>query len=361
MSREREQTVADLKKLPKIDLHRHLEGSLRLETLLEIARKYNLKVPSSDLETLRPFVQVTNDPATHEAFLGKFEVLRHFYRSPEMIQRLVYEAVADAAEDNVKYLELRFSPQALSRVRGFSMADAADWVIDSVAQAEADYDIQVGLIVTLVRHDPVSQATQVAEIAFERFGKGIVGLDLAGDEVKFPSRPFTPLFKEAKQVGLGITVHAGEWASAYGVREAVLDLFADRIGHGVRTLENSEILRLVRDHQTAFEVCLTSNLQTGVVHQMNHHPLVDMLDVGLLATINTDDPSISNCTLTDEYEIALGKLKIGYPVLRQSILTAANAAFLPVKERAALVQKFDSLLPQTKSLDGRSELSVSQV
>jgi adenosine deaminase len=354
-----DKTVADLRTLPKIDLHRHLEGSLRLETLLEIARKYKLKVPTSNLEALRPFVQITNDPATHEAFLGKFEVLRHFYRSPELIHRLVYEAVADAAQDNVKYLELRFSPQALSRVRGFSMADAADWVIASVAQAENDYDIQVGLIVTLVRHDPVQQARQVAEIAFERFGRGVVGLDLAGDEVKFPSRPFTPLFKEAKKVGLGITVHAGEWASAFGVREAVLDLFADRIGHGVRTLENSEILQLVRDRQTAFEVCLTSNLQTGVVHQMNHHPLVDMLDVGLNATINTDDPSISACTLTNEYEIALNKLDISYRALRGSILTAANAAFLPSEERRALVQKFESLLPESEGINGRSPLSIS--
>ncbi|MBK8901969.1 MAG: adenosine deaminase [Anaerolineaceae bacterium] len=353
--------MADLKSLPKIDLHRHLEGSLRLETLLEIARKYRLNVPTKDLEALRPFVQVTNDPPTHEAFLGKFEVLRHFYRSPEMIDRLVYEAVADAAADHVKYLELRFSPQALSRVRGFSMADAADWVIASVSRAEADFDIQVGLIVTLVRHDPLPQAQQVAEIAFARFGKGIVGLDLAGDEVKFPSRPFTPLFKEAREVGLGITVHAGEWASAFGVREAILDLFANRVGHGVRTLENSEILQLVRERQTAFEVCLTSNLQTGVVHEMDHHPLVDMLDVGLLATINTDDPSISNCTLSDEYEIALEQLKIGYPALRQTIMNAASSAFLPPAKRQDLIERFDGLLPTALSLDGRSPASLSQV
>ena len=358
MKKKREQIAADLKMLPKIDLHRHLEGSLRLETLLEIARDYKLEVPTENLDALRPFVQVTNDPATHEAFLGKFEVLRHFYRSPELIHRLVYEAVADAAQDNVKYLELRFSPQALSRVRGFALGDAADWVIASVAQAETDFDIQVGLIVTLVRHDPVPQARQVAEIAFERFGKGIVGLDLAGDEVKVPSRPFTPLFKEAQQVGLGITVPAGEWASAFGVREAILDLFADRIGHGVRTLENSEILQLVRERETAFEVCLTSNLQTGVVHQMNHHPLVDMLDLGLLATINTDDPSISNCTLTDEYEIALNRLNIGYPTLRQTILTAANSAFLPSAERQALVEKFDMLLPESFAADGRSPIKT---
>lgn len=359
MKEKPEQTVADLKSLPKIDLHRHLEGSLRLETLLAIARKYRLNVPTQDLEALRPFVQVTNDPPTHEAFLGKFEVLRHFYRTPEMIHRLVYEAIADAAADNIKYLELRFSPQALSRVRGFSMADAADWVIESVSQAEADFDIQVGLIVTLVRHDPFPQARQVAEIAFERFGKGIVGLDLAGDEVKFPSRPFTPLFKEAKEVGLGITVHAGEWASAFGVREAILDLFADRIGHGVRTLENSEILQLVRDRQTAFEVCLTSNLQTGVVHEMDHHPLVDMLDVGLLATINTDDPSISNCTLSNEYEIALNQLKIGYPALRQTILNAANSAFLPSDKRQSLVAKFIELLPAVLPVNGRSQPTLN--
>lgn len=347
MANRRKQSAIDLQALPKIDLHRHLEGSLRLETLLEIAQAYKLDVPATSLEALRPHVQVMDDPATHEAFLGKFEVLRHFYRSPELIHRLVYEAVADAAADNVKYLELRFSPQALSRVRGFSLADAADWVIASVAEAEADFDIEVGLIVTLVRHDPVEQARQVAEVAFDRFDKGIVGLDLAGDEVKFPSRPFTPLFKEAKQVGLGITVHAGEWASAYGVREAILELFADRIGHGVRTLENSEILQLVRERETAFEVCLTSNLQTGVVHEMDHHPLVDMLDVGLLATINTDDPSISDCTLTDEYEIALNQLNLGYPLLRQTILTAANAAFLPSEARKILVKKFDALLPKS--------------
>ena len=162
-------------------------------------------------------------------------------------------------------------------------------------------------------------------------------------------------------MALGITVHAGEWASAFGVREAILDLFADRIGHGVRTLENSEILQLVRDRETAFEVCLTSNLQTGVVHQMDHHPLVDMLDVGLLATINTDDPSISNCTLTDEYEIALKRLKIGYPTLRQMILTAANSTFLPPAERQALVNKFDGLLPEVNEVDGRSQPSVTQI
>jgi adenosine deaminase len=288
--------------------------------------------------------------------LRKFEVLRYFYRSPETIYRLAYEAVADAAADNVKYLELRFSPQALSRVRGFALGDVTDWVMTAVQQASHDYDIDVGLIITLVRHDPVQQAREVAEVAFARSGKGIVGLDLAGNEVKFPSTPFIPLFKEAKEVGMGVTVHAGEWASAYGVREAIEELYADRIGHGIRIIENSGVLRLVRERGISFEVCLTSNLQTGVVHSLAHHPLADMLDLGINVTLNTDDPSVSDVTLTDEYQVALDVLRISYPLLRQMVLNAAQAAFLPAAARFALAAKFEQWLPPAFSDNGRHPL-----
>lgn len=334
-----------LKAMPKIDLHRHFEGSLRLSTLLEIAREHQLDVPTEDLEALRPLVQITDDPPNHDAFLSKFFVLRLFYRTPALIKRLAYEIVADAAADNVHYLELRFSPQALSRVQGFALEDAADWVIEAVQQASRDFNIQVKLIVTLVRHDPLPQAREVTRIAIERKDQGIVGLDLAGDEVRFPPAPFVPLFREAKQAGLGITVHAGEWANAFGVRQAIEELSADRIGHGIRTLENSEIVKMVLTRMPAFEVCLTSNLQSGVVHELEHHPLVDMLDVGLAATLNTDDPTVSNLTLTDEYETAVRVLGLRYPHLRKMILTAAQAAFLPETERTQLVRHFESLLP----------------
>ena len=346
MAKSNQERILSLKELPKIDLHRHLEGSLRLESLLEIAREHNVPVPVESLEALRPLVQVTDDPADHEVFLSKFEVLRHFYRTPETIQRLVYEAVADAANDNVKYLELRFSPQALSRVRRFSLSAVTDWVIEAVEHAKQDFDIQVGLIMTLVRHDPFEQAQHVAEVAFARHEQGIVGFDLAGNEVKFPSAPFAPLFKQAKAMGMGVTIHAGEWASAIGVRDAIRDLCANRIGHGVRVLENSEILQMALDHEVAFEVCLTSNVQTGVVHAINQHPLLDMIDLGLMSTLNTDDPTISNITLTDEYRIAKSDLGIPYAELRKMILNAAHAAFLPPDARKKLVQQFEDQLPE---------------
>lgn len=338
-------TPAALKAMPKIDLHRHLEGSLRLNTLLEIAQKYGLDMPAADVERLRPYVQITNDPPNHQIFLSKFEVLRHFYRSPEAIHRLTYEVVADAALDNIHYLELRFSPQALARVRDFSLAEVADWVIAATREASRDVGIKVGLIVTLVRHEPIDQAKAVAEVAFARFGKGIVGLDLAGDEVRYPAGPFLPLFNEAKRLGMGVTVHAGEWSSAAGVRQAIEELHADRIGHGVRAIENSRVLNLVRQREVALEVCLTSNLQTGVVRQLSHHPLLDLLNLGVKVTLNTDDPSVSDLSLTAEYQAAVDSLGLGFSNLRTLVMNAARASFLPPEKRARLLAHFEKHLP----------------
>ena len=337
-------TPSALKAMPKIDLHRHLEGSLRLETLLNIAREYNLDLPRGDLEELRPFVQITDDRPDHEVFLSKFGVLRHFYRSKEAIQRVAYEAVADAAADNVHYLELRFSPQALARVQGFDRAVVTDWVIAATQEAADKFGIEVNLIITLVRHEPLDQAVEVAEIACARSGKGIVGLDLAGDEVKFPPAPFIPIFQKAKESGLGVTIHAGEWASAEGISEAVTELRADRIGHGVRVIENSRISRMALTKGIAFEVCLTSNLQTGAIYNMYHHPLADMLNFGLMVTLNTDDPGVSNVSLTDEYIIAVEQLGLGYEALRTMTLNAAAAAFLPENGRLRLINYFENLL-----------------
>jgi adenosine deaminase len=339
-------TYSELKSLPKIDLHRHLEGSLRLSTLVEIAQEYGMDLPAHEVEGLRPLVQMVNEPPSFKSFLAKFKVLRRFYRSPETISRLAYEAVADAAADNVRYLELRFSPQALARLRGFSFSEVTDWVIAAVRQAAVDCNIQVGLIITLVRHDPLKSARRVAEVAFEHFDKGIVGLDLAGDEVHYPMTPFRDLFVEAGRLGMGITVHAGEWSGADQVEEAIVGLQATRLGHGVRAVENSRTIKLVRERSVTLEICLTSNIQTGVVHSINHHPLVDLLDLDVLATLNTDDPSVSSTALTDEFQVAVQKLNLGYDELRRMTLNAAAAAFLPEPQRRELSASFASLLPE---------------
>jgi adenosine deaminase len=329
---------------PKIDLHRHLEGSLRLETLSEVAQEHGVNLPGYEVETIRPYVQMTEEePHTYRNFLAKFRVLRHFYQTQQVVERVTYEAVADAADDNVRYLELRFTPSALGNVGNFSMEDVTRWVIRSVREAERDHDIRVGLILNMNRHEDISIGREIAYLAM-RYKGDIVALDLGGDEVAFSARPFAPLFQQAKKEGLGITVHAGEWKGSENIIESVEYLCAERIGHGVRAIENSDVVRFVRERGIALEICPTSNLQSGVVSSPSHHPLADLLDLGIAITINTDDPSISNIDLTDEYVLAVSKLGLTIDNLKQAILNAARAAFLQPDERGELVAWFEQAL-----------------
>ncbi len=321
-------------KYPKVDLHRHLEGTLRISTMLDVARKHSITVP----ESLSGLVQVQDrDPLTYQNFLAKFNTLRLFYRSPDVIHRITREAVEDAAKDNVRYLELRFTPVALSRAERFPLHDVMEWVISSAREAAKKYKMKVGLIASVNRHESPELAEQVAWLAAEHVNKGMVGLDLAGNEAEFPSAPFIGVFKEARQAGLHITIHAGEWGPGKNVREAIEELGAERIGHGVRVMEDDYTIRLARDRKTTFEVCVTSNLHSGVSPAPEKHPLKSMVDAGLNVTINTDDPSVSRITLSHEYRIAT-ELGLSVDTLKQRIVAAAEASFLPEKEKADLVK-----------------------
>ena len=336
---------AVLAALPKIDLHRHLEGSLRLATLLEVARRFELDLPADDLESLRPLVQFTNDEPNFRNFLEKFNVLRRFYQAPDVISRLAYEVVADAAHDNVHYLELRFTPFALASAQGYAVADVTDWVLAAVQSAVCDYPaLRVGLIAGVNRHESLEIAEQVTRLAIERKDQGIVGLDLAGDEFNYSAEPFRPLFRAAREAGLGVTAHAGEWTGAGTVRDAIENLGVQRVGHGVRVLEDPQVVALALERGLVFEVCLTSNVQTGVVPRLAEHPLSRMTRLGLRTTINTDDPAVSASNLTDEYTLAVEHLSFSVEAIKHTLLTAAASAFLPPAERAALVEQFRGAL-----------------
>jgi adenosine deaminase len=325
-------------KLPKVDLHRHLEGSLRLQTMLEVARKHDITLPANMIRLSR-LVQVQDeDNLTSENFLTKFNTLRLFYRSPDIIERITREAIEDAAKDNVKYLELRFSPVALSRAERFPLHDVMDWVCESTQKGAKKYGITVRLIATVNRHEAIELAEQVVWLSIERRTRGIVAIDLAGNEAQYPALPFLTLFNEAREAGLKLTIHAGEWNGAENVREAIEKFSTDRIGHGVRTLDDQFTTALAREHHTPFEVCLTSNYQTGAVKVLAQHPAARMIEAGLNVTINTDDPSISQITLGNEYRVAMEDLRISKEVLKERILAGAQAAFLPEGEKKKLVE-----------------------
>jgi adenosine deaminase len=342
---EAQRSIEFYEALPKVELHRHLEGSLRLETLLEVKRAHGMPLPNTD--KLNELVQVGEDEDfTFENFLSKFHTLRLFYRSPEVIGRITREAIEDAARDNVRYLELRFTPVALSRAEDFPLAEVMDWVVEAAQEAEAENNIKTRLIASVNRHESPELAAEVAALSAERIDRGVVGLDLAGNESDFSGMPFLGVFKEAGQAGLHVTIHAGEWGGPENVLDAMMYLNAERIGHGVRVLEDPQVAIMARDRGIPFEVCVTSNYQSGVIPSLTVHPLPRMLSLGLNATIHTDDPSISQITLSDEYRLVCEDLRFSLATLRERVLAAAQAAFLPEAEKGELVQALQEEFPQ---------------
>jgi adenosine deaminase len=328
-------------RLPKVDLHRHLEGSVRLSTLLELAETHAIHIPpNTRLETL---VQVqASDPRTSRNFLSKFKVQHPFYCSLDAIERIAAEAVEDAAADGVIHLELRFTPTSLAKARDLPVDEVMDRVISSANQAAARAKIWICLIASVNRHDSPRLAERVARLALERQADGLAALDLAGDEVNFPAQPFFPAIKAAAAGGLAIVVHAGEWGGPENVREALAELNAVRIGHGVRILEDPAVVALAQERGTTFEVCITSNYQTGVILNIDQHPLRKMLAAGLNVTINTDDPCISRIQLSDEYHTASSRLGLPLPALYKQIIAAARASFLPADERDQLIARLNA-------------------
>ncbi len=332
-----------IERLPKIELHRHLEGSLRLSSLVEIARRYDLPFPH-DITALRRYVQVTSLERTHLGYLQKFSVLRQFYRTPAIIRRFAYEVVEDAARDNVRYMELRFTPRALAAAAGFRMEEVAQWVGKAVQEAANDHNIRVNLILSINRHESLRIGERIAQIAFDHPELHIVGFDLSGNEASFPGQVFTPIFLEAWRAGFGITVHAGEWGGSRNVRDAIINFKAARIGHGVKILENSDVVRIARERDVCFEVCIISNAHSGVVGAISLHPLPEMYGLGLRTTFNTDNPLLSSTSLTREYLSAMRYLNFSCEDIRCHLMNAAESAFLPTEEKAGLIADFQAEL-----------------
>jgi len=312
--------------------------------MLDVAEAHGITIPANILR-LSGMVQVQDeDPLTFQNFLAKFNTLRLFYKSPDVIHRVTREAVEDAARDNVKYMELRFTPVALSRAERFPLHDVINWVCTSAAEAAEEYGITVRLLASVNRHESPKLAEQVAWLAASHMDRGIVGMDLAGNEAEFSAKPFAGIFREAKQAGLHITIHAGEWAGAENVREAIEEVEAKRIGHGVRVMEDEEVVALARSRGTTFEVCPTSNYQSGVVSALSDHQLPSMLQSDLNVTINTDDPSVSRIDLSHEYKLVCEDLGVDLDVLKISILSAAKASFLPDDEQKEIVSQVEKML-----------------
>lgn len=335
-----------IRRMPKVELHRHWEASMRLQTLVEIAKQYGIEMPEYEVETLRPFVQIMpEEPHSMQHFLGKFAMLRQFYRSLEVIERITREIIIDAVHDNVRYMELRFTPKALCNITQCSVTQVVRTVCETTQHISAQHNITVRLIASMNRHESVKFGERVLRAAVDHKDMGIVGLDLAGNE-EMSALPFREIFRDAKQEGLGITIHAGEWNGAGSIWDAVGNLGADRIGHGVRVLEDRSIMNVLVEREIVLEVCPSSNVLSGIVPALSAHPLPDLMKQHLQVTINTDDPIICNINLSDEIYNAVKYMNVSMTEVKESIIRAAKSSFLSQVERDTLVEQFHMWLAQ---------------
>jgi len=339
------ETLQTIQAMPKIELHRHLEGSLRLNTLFSLLGECEVDIQAETIDDLRPLVQMTKDDTPDsQHFLEKFNVLRRFYCSTEIIQRFVREIVFDAAADQVRYMELRFTPKALSTASELPLEDIVPLVCDAANEAAQECGIIVRYIASMNRHESVEIGEHVLRAAINNRSRGVVGLDLAGDEANYSCLPFRKLFRRAKSAGLGVTIHAGEWAGARSVWDAIGNLNADRVGHGIKALDDLAIVQVLAEREITLEVCPTSNVLSGVVDNLSDHPLIALTRQHVLTTINTDDPLICDITLSDEIARVMHTMDISLDAIKEFTLRAARASFLPDGEREELVRKFQGWL-----------------
>jgi adenosine deaminase len=322
---------------------------VRIGTVLDLARRHGLELPAWTPEDLRPHVQVTDPTPDLLGFLAKLDLLRHVMVDLDAVARIARENVEDAAAEGIDHVELRFSPAFMAEPYGLEPRAVAETVCDAVAEAAARLPVTVKLIGIVSRtYGPERAWVEVdAALACRDRGPGkggpgkdgIVALDLAGDEAGFPGELFVEHFRRAREGGLRVIAHAGEAAGADSVRQALDELGAERIGHGVRAVEDPALVARLAEDGVPLEVCPTSNVQTSTVAGYRQHPLGRLLAAGVVATLNTDDPSISGIDLPHEYRVARDEIGLGAGELATLQRNALAAAFLDDAERAELLAR----------------------
>lgn len=328
-------TREQIRLMPKAELHVHLDGSLRPETMIALARDAGVELPTSDPAALRRFMLVS-DARNLEDYLARFDLTIALLQTPDAIERVAYEMVADAAGEQIRYLEIRYAPRLSTRL-GLSEDDVIAAQVRGIRRGERDFGVRAELICCALRQWDPALSLEAAETAVRWRGRGVVGFDLAGPEAGNPASKHRAAFDLAAEGLLGITVHAGEAAGADSIADALIHCHADRIGHGTRLHEDPELEAYVRDRRILVEINVTSNVQTRAVARAAEHPVRRYFDAGVAVTLNTDSWLMSGVSVTDEYWLAHTELGFAREEIAEMILNGVAGAFLPWPERRALL------------------------
>ncbi|NBN50558.1 adenosine deaminase [Proteus sp. G4415] len=324
--------------LPLTDLHRHLDGNIRPETILDLAQQHNIALPAYELETLRPHVQITKNEPSLVSFLQKLDWGVAVLADLDACRRVAYENVVDVANAGIDYAELRFSPYYMAMKHQLPIEGVVEAIIDGVQSVLHTYDVEIRLIGILSRTFGENACQQELNGLLKHQDK-ITALDLAGDELGFPGHLFQPHFNRARDTGWKITVHAGEAAGAESIWHAIKELGASRIGHGVKAIEDPRLMDYLAEHQIGIESCLTSNIQTSTIASLAQHPLKKFLEHGIIASLNTDDPAVEGIELKHEYTVAAPAAGLTAAQIRQAQINGLTMAFISQAERDALIKK----------------------
>jgi adenosine deaminase len=320
-------------RLPKAELHVHLDGSLRPDTMIALARSAKFGLPSTNPETLRNYMRV-DDATSLEDYIRRFDITIPLLQTPDAIERVAYEMMEDAARDNVRYIEVRYCPH-LSRSQGMTMNDVMESELRGLQRGEQDFGVVARVINCSLRHYDPGVSVRIAECSVGFRERGVVAFDLAGGEAGRPAEHHKAAFDVAARGYLGITVHAGEAAGAESIAAAVQQCHANRIGHGTRLYENPVLRDYIRDRQILIEANITSNVKTRAVRKASEHPVRAYFDAGLNVTLCTDGWLMSGVSLTDEYWLAHTDLGFSRAEIERLILNGFAGAFLPWPERLA--------------------------
>ncbi len=324
--------------LPLCDLHRHLDGSIRLQTLLELAEQHGIDLPGHDLESLRPHVQIMDPAEGLMEFIAKFRYLTAVLVDTGACRRVAYENVLDAQAEGIDYIELRFSPWFMAEAHGLDATEVSAAVIDGIRAGEKATGVRAQAIGILSRtYGPEICMRELDALLRNR--DGLVALDLAGDEKRFPAALFSKHFQRSREAGLRTTIHAGEADGPHSVWSAIRDLGAERIGHGIRSIEDRGLVDYLAEKQIGLEVCLSSNLHTSTVMSLASHPARQLLQSGVLLNLNTDDPGISGIDLPHEFNLAAPAAGLDKAMIRKTQQAGLAMAFINVQEKQALRAK----------------------
>lgn len=321
-----------INKLPKIELHCHLDGSVRVDTIIDIAKKENIKLDSYEKHDVEKMVQVPNDCESLNEYLNRFDLPNQVMQNSENIKRITFELLEDVSKENVKYIEIRFAPQ-LHLLRGMSVEEVIESVIEGMKKAEKDYDIKGNLILSCMRILSEEDAILLVEAGKKFLNKGVVAIDLAGPEEEGFAEKYKKSMDIARSYGYNVTIHAGEAASGQNVIDAIKILKAQRIGHGIRIKSMKEAYDLVKESQVTLEMCPTSNLQTKTVKSMDEYPFYDFYKDGINLSINTDNRTVSNIDLSNEINLISNEFNMKEEDYKNIYLSTVEASFADQKTK----------------------------